>query len=136
LSKKDFDVRPFFGLQNRRPTISLQKRKLEVRPGLTVMKSKAAIAAFAASAGVWPHQKTWWGRMPNVKRIGWAIYAAGFVIWCFGYLSAGHASLIDWATVTPWWIASFVPNLEAEIGLALMFVSMIPIYWRRTETRA
>jgi hypothetical protein len=64
--------------------------------------------------------------MPNAKRLGWAIYAAGFVIWCFGYLSAGHASLIDWAAATPWWIASFVPNLEAEIGLALMFVSMIP----------
>src|SRR5262245_54285201 len=26
--------------------------------------------------------------MPYVKRIGWAIYAAGFVIWLFGYLSA------------------------------------------------
>jgi hypothetical protein len=100
------------------------------------MKSKGAIAAFAASAGVWSHQKTWWGRMPNVKRIGWAIYAAGFVIWCFGYLSAGHASLIDWAAATPWWIASFVPNLEAELGLALMFASMIPIYGPAVLKRA
>ena len=30
------------------------------------------------------------GRMPNVKSIGWAIYAAGFAIWLFGYLSTGH----------------------------------------------
>jgi hypothetical protein len=74
--------------------------------------------------------------MPNAKRIGWAIYAAGFVIWCFGFLSAGHAPLFDWVAATPWWISSFVPNLEAELGLALMFVSMVPIYWRRTETRA
>ena len=65
-------------------------------------------------------------RMSNAKRIGWAIYAAGFVIWCFGYLSAGHAPLVDWAVATPWWIASFVPNFEAELGLALMFISMIP----------
>src|SRR5215831_8830670 len=29
--------------------------------------------------------------MANAKSIGWAIYAAGFVIWLFGYLSTGHA---------------------------------------------
>jgi len=70
------------------------------------------------------------GRMANAKSIGWAIYAAGFVIWLFGYLSAGHAPAFHWAAATPWWISSFVPNLEAEFGLALTFVSMVPIYWR------
>ena len=68
--------------------------------------------------------------MANAKSIGWAIYAAGFAIWLFGYLSTGHASAFDWDVATPWWISSFVPNLEAELGLALMFASMIPIYWR------
>jgi hypothetical protein len=57
-------------------------------------------------------------------------YAAGFVIWLFGYLSAGHATAFDWDVYTPPWISSFVPNLEAEFGLALMFASMIPIYRR------
>jgi hypothetical protein len=76
------------------------------------------------------------GWMPNAKRIGWAIYAAGFVIWCFGFLTAGHAPLFDWAASTPWWISSFVPNLEAELGLALMFASMAPIYWRAAQKRA
>jgi hypothetical protein len=71
-----------------------------------------------------------WVEMTNAKSIGWAIYAAGFAIWSFGYLSAGHAPLFDWEAATPWWISSFVPNLEAELGLALMFASMIPIYWR------
>jgi hypothetical protein len=70
------------------------------------------------------------GRLANAKSIGWAIYAAGFVIWLFGYLSAGHASIFHWDVATPWWISSFVPNLEAELGLALMFASVIPIYWR------
>jgi hypothetical protein len=51
-------------------------------------------------------------------------------IYFFGYMSAGHASVFDWDVATPWWISSFVPNLEAELGLALMFASMIPIYWR------
>ena len=75
------------------------------------------------------------GRMPNAKSIGWAVYAVGFVIWCFGYLSAGHAPAFDWDATTPWWISSFVPNLEAELGLALMFVSMIPIYYATRTSR-
>ena len=54
----------------------------------------------------------------------------------FGYLSAGHASALNWDVATPWWISSFVPNLEAELGLALMFASMIPIYWRAGRKRA
>ena len=74
-------------------------------------------------------------RMANAKSIGWTIYAAGFVIWLFGYLSAGHASAFDWDVATPSWISSFVPNVEAELGLALMFASMIPIYWRAGRKR-
>ena len=70
------------------------------------------------------------GRIANAKSIGWAIYVAGFAIWLFGYLSAGHAPVFDWKGATPWWISSFVPNLEAELGIALMFASMIPIYGR------
>jgi hypothetical protein len=58
--------------------------------------------------------------MTNTKSLGWAIYAVGFAIWLLGYLSAGHASIFHWDVTTPWWISSFVPNLEAEVGLALM----------------
>ena len=91
------------------------------------MKSKAANAAFAATANADAGKRD---RIPNAKSIGWAIYAAGFVIWLFGYLSAGHAPAFHWDGATPWWISSFVPSREAEFGLALMFASMIPIYWR------
>ena len=70
------------------------------------------------------------GRIANAKIFGWVIYAAGFAIWLFGYLSAGHAPLFDWNAATPWWISGFVPDLEAELGLALMFASVIPIYGR------
>jgi hypothetical protein len=73
--------------------------------------------------------------MANPKSIGWAIYAAGFVIWLFGYVNTGHAVAFDWEGATPRWISSFVPNLEAELGLALMFASMIPIYWRAGRKR-
>jgi hypothetical protein len=66
------------------------------------------------------------GRMLNAKSICWVIYAVGFVIWCFGYMSAGHAPIIDWEVAMPWWISSFIPSLEAELGLVLMFASMMP----------
>ena len=75
-------------------------------------------------------------RMANAKSIGWAIYAAGFAIWLFGYLGTGHASAFDWGAATPRWISSFVPNLEAEVGFAIMFASMVPIYWRAGRKRA
>ena len=99
------------------------------------MKSKTAIAALAASAGGDGGREPRRGGMPNAKRIGWAIYAVGFVIWLFGYLSTGHASAFDWHVARPSWISSFVPNLEAEVGLALMFASMIPTYWRAGRER-
>ena len=74
--------------------------------------------------------------MAKAKSIGWAIYVAGFAIWLFGYLSTGHAAALDRDAAAPSWIFSFVPNLEAEVGLALMFASMIPIYWRAGRKRA
>jgi hypothetical protein len=77
-------------------------------------------------------RKTVPGRIAKAKVFGWAIYCVGFAIWLFGYLSAGHAPVFDWNETTPWWISSFVPNLEAELGLALMFASMIPtLPWAR-----
>ena len=74
-------------------------------------------------------------RMATAKSIGWAIYAAGFFIWLLGYLSAGRAPVFDWVATTPYWISSFVPNRETELGLALMFASMVPIYWRAGRKR-
>jgi hypothetical protein len=84
----------------------------------------------AFSAGGDGGRKAVRGRIANTKTFGWLIYAAGFAIWLFGYLSAGHAPVFDWNASTPWWISSFVPNLKAELGLALMFLSVIPIYAR------
>jgi hypothetical protein len=39
--------------------------------------------------------------MLKAKTFGWAIYAVGFAIWCFGYVSAGHAPLFNWQLATP-----------------------------------
>ena len=87
----------------------------------------------AFSAGGDGGTKPGWGRMANAKSIGWAIYAAGFVIWLSGYLSAGHASIFHWDVFTPWWISSFAPNLEAELGLAHVREHDPDLLARRTE---
>jgi hypothetical protein len=42
---------------------------------------------------------------------------------------AGNPALIDWHANTSWWIADFLPNIESEIGMALAFAGIVPIYW-------
>jgi hypothetical protein len=61
--------------------------------------------------------------------IGWIIELAGVALWLYGYFVNGNPSLIDWHTHTPWWIADYLPNIESEIGMVLVFAGMIPIYW-------
>ena len=103
------------------------------RPLKEYWASKQPVSGVVAcSAGGDGGRKTVPGRIANAKNFGWAIYAAGFAIWLFGYLSKGHAPLFDWKGTTPWWISGFVPNLEAELGLALSFASIFPtLPWAR-----
>jgi hypothetical protein len=61
---------------------------------------------------------------------GWLISLAGTVLWLYGYYATGHAAFVDWQIHTPWWIADFLPNREAEIGMALICVGTAVTYWR------
>jgi hypothetical protein len=61
---------------------------------------------------------------------------SGSALWLYGYFEAGNPALIDWHTYTPWWIADFLPSMESEIGMALVFVSTVPIRWRSQRERA
>ena len=61
--------------------------------------------------------------------IGWIIVVVGTTLWSFGYFVPGNPSLVDWHTLTPWWVADFLPNIESEMGMALVCVGMVPIYW-------
>jgi hypothetical protein len=58
----------------------------------------------------------------------WIGSLGGMVLWLYGYLTAGSPSLVDWHNRVPWWIADYLPNIQAEIGMALMVVGMVPIY--------
>jgi len=61
---------------------------------------------------------------------GWAISLAGTALWLYGYYyTTGHAAFVDWQIHTPWWIADFLPNSEAEIGMALICVGSAVTYW-------
>ena len=61
--------------------------------------------------------------------VGWIATLVGTVLWLYGYFATGHPSVFDWHANTPWWIADFLTNIESEIGMALLFAGMVPIYW-------
>jgi hypothetical protein len=61
--------------------------------------------------------------------MGWIIELVGMALWLYGYFATGNPSLIDWQASTPWWIANLFPNIESEVGLALVVVGMVPLYW-------
>jgi hypothetical protein len=61
--------------------------------------------------------------------IGWIISLVGMGVWLYGYFVTGHPSLLDWRTITPWWIADFLPNFESEVGFMLMIIGTGYVYW-------
>lgn len=61
--------------------------------------------------------------------VGFAMSLIGAALWIYGYFVTGTPALIHW----PSWVAEFVPNLEAEVGMALSFLSMIPMYWKPSK---
>lgn len=67
--------------------------------------------------------------MSKAVIVGWIISLVGATLWLYGYVVTGNPSLIDWRAYTPWWIADFFPNIESEIGMALIYAGIVPIYW-------
>jgi hypothetical protein len=61
--------------------------------------------------------------------VGWIIMIAGTILWIYGYFATGHPPLVDWQAHTPWWISDTLPNVESEVGMALVWLSMVPMYW-------
>jgi hypothetical protein len=67
--------------------------------------------------------------MSKTKIVGYLISTAGAALWLYGYFTTGTPPFIDWHASAPEWIAKYLPNAESEIGMGLMFVAMIPMYW-------
>ena len=72
---------------------------------------------------------SWTERLNKIVILAWAFSLAGMALWLYGYFVTGHPSLIDWRAYTPWWIADFLPNIESEIGMALVCVGSVLVYW-------
>ena len=71
-----------------------------------------------------------------ITAAGWILQLTGLALWLFGYFTSGHPALIDWRALMPWWISDFLPNFETELGVVLMLVSIVPMYWpTRAEGR-
>jgi hypothetical protein len=68
--------------------------------------------------------------MSKTVMISYIVMSVGTVIWVYGYFTTGSPPIFDWKAYTPSWIAEFLPNLESEIGMALVCASMVPMYWR------
>lgn len=70
------------------------------------------------------------------KRVlfGWVAMWLGTAIWIYGYFVKGHPALVHWQSFAPWWIADYLPNVESEIGMVLVWLSMLPIYWPSRAT--
>jgi hypothetical protein len=62
---------------------------------------------------------------------GWIMMLSGTALWLYGYFATGNRSLINWRANTPWWIADYLPNIESEIGMTLVILAMVPLYWPR-----
>jgi len=67
--------------------------------------------------------------MSKTVATGWVLAFVGTALWLYGYLVPGSPSFVDWKAISPWWIADFLPSKESEIGMAIVFASMVPIYW-------
>jgi hypothetical protein len=61
--------------------------------------------------------------------VGWITSVFGMALWLYGYYSTGNPPLIDWHAHTPWWIADFLPNINSEIGMTIMFAGTALTYW-------
>ncbi len=66
---------------------------------------------------------------------GWVATALGMILWGYGYFATGTPPLIAWSNYLPGWAADWLPNLEAEIGMALLIVGSIPSYWDMWRSR-
>jgi hypothetical protein len=89
-------------------------------------------AAITAQGFVWREGM----ERKHVSRIditGWALSLVGIAIWLYGYLSSGHAALLDWPAYSPWWIADFLPNVESEVGMILMLAGAGASYWPKSN---
>jgi hypothetical protein len=61
--------------------------------------------------------------------LGWTASLIGLALWTYGYFAAGTPSFVAWSSLVPTWLSAWLPNLEAEIGVMLLILGSLPLYW-------
>jgi len=61
--------------------------------------------------------------------LGYLISLAGAALWLYGYFWPANPPLVNWQNYSPWWVANFLPSLQAEVGIAMMFVGTALSCW-------
>lgn len=67
--------------------------------------------------------------------VGWIVAIAGMALWTYGLVATGVPPGLDWPSFSPAWVADFVPNRLAEVGLVLSCVGMVPVYYAQFKER-
>jgi hypothetical protein len=67
--------------------------------------------------------------MISPSALGWILQIAGSILWAYGYFVHGSLPFVDWSSISPSWIAEWLPNWQSEIGCGLALVGMVPLYW-------
>ncbi len=72
--------------------------------------------------------------MDRATASGWIITLLGCVLWTYGYFTTGSPQIYNWAEFAPSWIAEYLPNWQAELGLLLTILGSVPIYYVQIKT--
>ena len=67
--------------------------------------------------------------MKTLNIVGWSANVIGLALWCYGYYVGGSPPIVDWSSISPTWISTFMPNIEAELGMLLMCLATVPLLW-------
>jgi hypothetical protein len=72
-------------------------------------------------------------RLKRFTQIGWAGTILGCLLWGWGYFATNSAPFFMWSNFAPYWIADFMTNWQEELGVLLMLVASIPLYYAQLK---
>ncbi len=68
-------------------------------------------------------------RLKRLTQIGWAGTILGCALWGWGYFAVGSLPIIMWSNFAPHWISEFMINWQEELGVLIMLLASIPLYY-------
>jgi hypothetical protein len=72
-------------------------------------------------------------RLKSLTRIGWAGTVLGCLLWGWGYFATNSLPFFAWSSFAPSWIADFMTNWQEELGVLIMLIASIPLYYAQLK---